>query len=131
MDGYRVLKVRLGEAAKLPAAEAYLGSAGWSTFPIIGGRKVIVQWGTGRTPANNLTYNCDVSFPISFPVACLAVSHCSGVQTADLDKNSRYRSLKQEVTFGMASLSGVQAQLIVTDGSEQDGRFFYWMAIGY
>uniref|UniRef100_A0A7M2QMD6 Putative tail fiber protein gp53-like C-terminal domain-containing protein n=1 Tax=feces metagenome TaxID=1861841 RepID=A0A7M2QMD6_9ZZZZ len=123
--------LRLGEAAKLPAAEASLGSTGWASFPLIGGKKLIMQWGSRGTPANNLTYNCDIRFPVSFPVTCLAVSHCSGVQTSDLDKNPRYRTLKQEVTFGMASQSGVQAQLILTDNSVQDSRFFYWVAIGY
>ncbi|EFH6446012.1 hypothetical protein GN264_17665 [Escherichia coli] len=53
------------------------------------------------------------------------------MQTTDLDKVARYRTLKQEVTFGMASQKSVQAQLLLSDESTQDGRFFYWMAIGY
>lgn len=123
--------LRLGEAAKLDANTGTLTMPGWVSLPLFGGRKFLIQWGTGRTPTGSLSYNCDIEFPISFPVTCLSVLCGSGVQTADLDKVARYRTLKQEVTFGMASQKSVQAQLLLSDESTQDGRFFYWMAIGY
>ncbi|MDM7291706.1 gp53-like domain-containing protein [Klebsiella pneumoniae] len=125
------LNVRLGEAAKLDANTGTLTMPGWASLPLLGGRKFLIQWGTGRTPTGSFSYNCDITFPISFPVTCLSVLCGSGVQTADLDKVARYRTLKQEVTFSMASQKGVQAQLLLSDESTQDGRFFYWMAIGY
>lgn len=121
----------MGEAAKLDANTGTLTMPGWASLPLLGGRKFLIQWGTGRTPTGSFTYNCDITFPISFPVTCLSVLCGSGVQTADLDKVARYRTLKQEVTFSMASQKGVQAQLLLSDESTQDGRFFYWMAIGY
>ncbi|HHR5659012.1 TPA: gp53-like domain-containing protein [Klebsiella pneumoniae] len=115
----------------MEACTGSLGAQGWASFPLLGGRDLLVQWGAGRTPTGSLTYNCDITFPVSFPVTCLAVLNCSGVQTTNLDNNPRYRTLKQEVTFGMATQKGVQAQLMITDNTTQDGRFFYWMAIGY
>lgn len=121
----------MGEAAKLDANTGTLSMPGWASFPLLGGRNFLMQWGTGRTPTGSLSYNCDIFFPISFPVTCLSVLSASGVQTADLDKVARYRTLKQEVTFSMANQKSVQAQLLLNDESTQDGRFFYWLAIGY
>ncbi|ELP8006880.1 hypothetical protein QTU86_003891, partial [Escherichia coli] len=120
-----------GEGAKQPASSGNLNANGWVKIPIGNDKTLLVQWGVVSTSTNALTYVCDIKFPVTFPVTCFAVASGSGVYTGDLDRNSRYRNLKQEVNFGLASASGVQAQLIVTDGSTGDARFLYWIALGY
>lgn len=124
-------KLRLGEAAKMPAASGGLAANGWAKIPVAINKNLVIQWGVISTSTTSLSYNCDIKFPISFPSACVSVSIGSGVYTGDLDRNTRYRNLKQEVTLALPGTTGIQAQLIVTDGTTGDARFLQWVAFGY
>ncbi|PUV29854.1 phage tail protein [Cronobacter sakazakii] len=123
--------LRLGEAAKMPAASGGLAANGWAKIPVAINKNLVIQWGVISTSTTSLSYNCDIKFPISFPSACVSVSIGSGVYTGDLDRNTRYRNLKQEVTLALPGTTGIQAQLIVTDGTTGDARFLQWVAFGY
>ncbi|MDM7106230.1 gp53-like domain-containing protein [Klebsiella pneumoniae] len=82
MDGYRILNVRLGEAAKLAAASGSIGNSGWAKFPLSGGASLIMQWGkvSVSAPLNSGSavkgYDGVTSFnyPIAFPNAALVIS---------------------------------------------------------
>lgn len=123
--------LRLGEAAKMPAASGGLAANGWAKIPVAINKNLVIQWGVISTSTTSLSYICDIKFPISFPSACVSVSIGSGVYTGDLDRNTRYRNLKQEVTLALPGTTGIQAQLIVTDGTTGDARFLQWVAFGY
>ncbi|MEB7117798.1 phage tail protein [Enterobacter cloacae] len=123
--------LRLGEAAKMPAASGGLAANGWAKIPVAINKNLIIQWGVIYTSTTSLSYICDIKFPIIFPSACVSVSIGSGVYTGDLDRNTRYRNLKQEVTLALPGTTGIQAQLIVTDGTTGDARFLQWVAFGY
>lgn len=61
------LNVCLGEEAKLDAAQGVLFYSSWATFPLIGCNKLRVQWGRWKGDITSTTYNCDFTFPMSFP----------------------------------------------------------------
>ncbi|ELJ7521075.1 phage tail protein [Escherichia coli] len=114
--------LRLGEAAKLEAATAQLGANGWLYIPVLGGRKIIVQWGllTGDS-----TYT--IKFPIAFPgggLSMVAMAHTT--DSADVNMvtmtNGFIRDKSSAYVVCGRTVNGVQ-QLFE--------RSVYWLAIGY
>ncbi|MBG0570770.1 hypothetical protein I4O73_07200 [Enterobacter hormaechei] len=114
--------VRLGEAAKLEAATAQLGANGWLYIPVLGGRKILVQWGllTGAS-----TYM--IKFPIAFPgggLSMVAMAHTT--DSADVNMvtmtNGFIRDKSSAYVVCGRTVNGVQ-QLFE--------RSVYWLAIGY
>ncbi|MBY7250397.1 gp53-like domain-containing protein, partial [Enterobacter roggenkampii] len=66
--------VGLGDVAKAGVAGGLLASDGYITLPlIIGGVKtnVILQWVTGPTAGAETVNYPNVTFPVTFPNACL------------------------------------------------------------
>ncbi|HGC1103325.1 gp53-like domain-containing protein [Escherichia coli] len=112
----------MGEAAKLEAATAQLGANGWLYIPVLGGRKIIVQWGllTGDS-----TYT--IKFPIAFPgggLSMVAMAHTT--DSADVNMvtmtNGFIRDKSSAYVVCGRTVNGVQ-QLFE--------RSVYWLAIGY
>ncbi|WP_175613511.1 gp53-like domain-containing protein, partial [Cronobacter sakazakii] len=113
---------RLGEAAKLEAATAQLGANGWLYIPVLGGRKIFVQWGL-LTGASTYT----IKFPIAFPgggLSMVAMAHTT--DSADVNMvtmtNGFIRDKSSAYVVCGRTVNGVQ-QLFE--------RSVYWLAIGY
>ncbi|ELY6092803.1 phage tail protein [Cronobacter sakazakii] len=114
--------LRLGEAAKLEAATAQLGANGWLYIPVLGGRKILVQWGL-LTGASTYT----IKFPIAFPgggLSMVAMAHTT--DSADVNMvtmtNGFIRDKSSAYVVCGRTVNGVQ-QLFE--------RSVYWLAIGY
>lgn len=114
--------LRLGEAAKLEAAIAQLGANGWLYIPVLGGRKILVQWGL-LTGASTYT----IKFPIAFPgggLSMVAMAHTT--DSADVNMvtmtNGFIRDKSSAYVVCGRTVNGVQ-QLFE--------RSVYWLAIGY
>lgn len=114
--------LRLGEAAKLEAATAQLGANGWLYIPVLGGRKILVQWGL-LTGASTYT----IKFPIAFPgggLSMVAMAHTT--DSADVNMvtmtNGFIRDKSSAYIVCGRTVNGVQ-QLFE--------RSVYWLAIGY
>ncbi|MCM7908847.1 hypothetical protein M8T17_13515 [Enterobacter hormaechei] len=114
--------LRLGEAAKLEAATAQLGANGWLYIPVLGGRKILVQWGL-LTGASAYT----IKFPIAFPgggLSMVAMAHTT--DSADVNMvtmtNGFIRDKSSAYVVCGRTVNGVQ-QLFE--------RSVYWLAIGY
>ena len=123
--------LRLGEAAKLAAASGVLSNSGWAKFPLIGGITLMVQWGRWEGGVTSTTYKCDITFPVAFPAACFGVYSSAGVRASDYDYVPIYRTLRQAVSIGYPTKTGVHAQFFLDDTLPGNSRMFTWFAIGF
>ena len=96
-----------------------------------GGRQLIRQWGRWEGGVTSVTYNCDITFPVSFPTACFGIYSSAGVRTSDYDYVPAYRTLRQAVSIGYPVKTGADAQFFLDDGLPGNSRMFTWFAIGY
>lgn len=113
-------KMRYGFTVKM-------GSPGYIVFPTWMS-SLIIQWGR-KNIVTVITSPIDITFPIAFTEECYGVVSTGGVDALDMDVNPAHRTLTQQVTLGRPTLTGVDAQGFVY-GDKQEGRIFYWLALG-
>ncbi|WP_313364493.1 phage tail protein [Pseudomonas sp.] len=105
---------------------SYKSNVGWERSP----SGIIRQWGVLVASAGLSTQALDIVFPMQFPNTCLNVKGSVGIWNSDYDSSPGYRSCRQDVSIGVPSKTGVDAQLFM-DNNLESSRVLYWEAIGY
>ena len=116
---------RLADAFK--GANQSLSRNGYQKLP--GG--LIIQWGF-RTVSGATSVNADVTFPIAFPNAALAMIASIGVDISDYDHNNDtgLRACVQSVSYGRPTNTSCDGQATLNNYVNY-GRVIQWLAIGY
>ena len=129
------LIVRLGESAKLPAAEGVLGVNGWLKLPLSQKRDLIIQWGrfsidyAGEHSSYSVVggsvnrYSGSASFPIPFPNSLFFVNSSSS------DVINSYISSVYSYTLNIFQWSYHSTSAYTSNGGGRGS--ISWIAIGY
>jgi len=89
----------------------------------------IMQWGSFNTGVGVSSVKVDIKFPLAFPTQCFSFTSSIGVHIVDYDATPNYRQDRQSISYGIASLSGVEGQAFLENNTSDDRRV-QWYAIG-